>query len=152
MTKISEINKIAQIRDLKNSKILHGLAGEYRQYRQANKALAKEGVDNFELTKEVMPTITGQVPWFTKSALNIIKIKILLTLSPKTTEEKLFAKKLELDKLTKLEAKNHANFIYSPTSSVNDSTINKYEKWKHITKLIDKTKNRIAKLEKRIKP
>ena len=83
MTKISEINKIAQIRDLKNSKILHGLAGEYRQYRQANKALAKEGVDNFELTKEVMPTITGQVPWFTKSALNIIKIKILLTLSPK---------------------------------------------------------------------
>ena len=127
------------------------MTGEYRKYKQASKTLAKEGLDNFELTKDVMPTITGKVPLFSRRGLKILKVYLLYSISKKTPEEKLFAKKLELDKLTKLETQNYRNLM-GTAYPANEKALAKYEKWKHVTKLIDKTKNRIAKLEKRIKP
>jgi len=77
------------------------------------------------------------------------KILILNSVAKKTPEEKLFNKKLKLEKLIKQESKNYIDLLSTP-DPINETVMGKYEKWKQATILIKKNQKQIEKLEKNL--
>ena len=77
------------------------------------------------------------------------KILILNSVAKKTPEEKLFNKKLKLEKLIKQESNNYIDLLSTP-DLINETVMGKYEKWKQATILIKKNQKQIEKLEKNL--
>lgn len=99
--------RINEMFDYSKSVLLNIFTGKYNQARFAEKELANLGVKNFEDYKDIPKINIKNLPWpvFKQFAINSIKYRVYRAFSPKTSEEKTFAK-MRKEYLKGLKAEN----------------------------------------------
>ncbi|MCQ2754642.1 MAG: hypothetical protein MJ231_06310, partial [bacterium] len=127
VTKIGlDVQKIA---GLKTDAAWSALQGRYKEYKNAVKSLASEGVKDFETFKNVQGIqVKGAIPLFSKTGMHLLKIKILEAFRIKTPDEKELARLANEDVLKEKFVSNVRNFFEKDIRFKTDEVIkNKVE-------------------------